>query len=199
MYANQTEKLKNPQVRRSKEWLRTAIIELMKEKPLNDISINELVKKADLSRSAFYNHYESKTDILYEYAVELYLQYVDSILNGDTSTQLQNWKLLLSHYLDWRDFYILIYQNGLSYILYDVQIKNSNRMMAAIEKTLGFQIVDKELYYNVFVPYHRRAEIELTLQWLANGAKESVDEMAQLFASLSSIAAYEHFRVLYYA
>ena len=187
----------NPQVRRTKEWLRSSIISLLREKPLYDISINELVENANLSRSAFYNHYSSKSEILAEYAEELYLNYIATVFRSNTKTQFENWKLLLSHYYEAREFYVLVYDNNLSSLIYDTQIKNRHYMISAIEKTIGYNIVDKELYYNIFVPYHRRAELEYTLSWLKNGAKESIDEMAQLFSSLSSIDAFEHFRLLY--
>ena len=61
----------NPQIRRTKKLLSDALIQLMKQKPFEKISIREIVKQADLSRSAFYTHYSSKEAILYEKVQEI--------------------------------------------------------------------------------------------------------------------------------
>jgi len=190
------EKAENPQARRTREWLRSALIELMKEKPLSEISINELVQKSDLSRSAFYNHYADKLDILREYAEELYIGYIDTVTAAHTVSQFENWKILLQHYADNKEFYILILQNDLLPMLYDIQMKYHGLMGEAVERTLARSIKDKELYYSIFVPYHRSAELRMTLEWLQGSIHKSLDDMAWLFYSFSSQDAYENFRML---
>lgn len=44
--------------------IETALIELLEDKPLDQISISQLVAKAGVSRNAFYRNYRSKEDIL---------------------------------------------------------------------------------------------------------------------------------------
>src|SRR5258706_11652701 len=51
-------------VRRTRKWLQDALIELMKEKPFQDIQITELTARAQVSRPAFYLHFLSKEDLL---------------------------------------------------------------------------------------------------------------------------------------
>lgn len=48
----------------TRECLTTALMQLMKEKPLEKISITELVTRAGVSRTAFYRNYSTKEDIL---------------------------------------------------------------------------------------------------------------------------------------
>ena len=50
--------------RLTKECLTTALMQLMKEKPIDKITITELVKRSGVSRTAFYRNYSSKEDIL---------------------------------------------------------------------------------------------------------------------------------------
>lgn len=47
-------------VRRSQESLIGALLALLKEKPLQDISVNAITEKADVNRSTFYAHYTDK-------------------------------------------------------------------------------------------------------------------------------------------
>ncbi|MBO4902362.1 MAG: TetR/AcrR family transcriptional regulator [Lachnospiraceae bacterium] len=50
--------------RLTRECLTTALMQLMKEKPIDRITITELVERAGVSRTAFYRNYATKEDIL---------------------------------------------------------------------------------------------------------------------------------------
>ena|SRR5699024_8026833 len=49
-----------------KKQITLALLELLKEKPLVDISISELTQKAQIGRVSFYRNYQTKEDILRE-------------------------------------------------------------------------------------------------------------------------------------
>ena len=51
-------------IARSKRALRTALIELMEERGLDGLSVNDLCARADLNRGTFYNHFHDKDDLL---------------------------------------------------------------------------------------------------------------------------------------
>lgn len=51
-------------IARSKRALRTALIELMEERGLDAVSVNDLCARADLNRGTFYNHFHDKDDLL---------------------------------------------------------------------------------------------------------------------------------------
>lgn len=56
----------NPVAIQSQKWLVTALLDLMKEKPYNKITIKEIAEKADLDRSTFYRNINSKEAVLYD-------------------------------------------------------------------------------------------------------------------------------------
>ncbi len=58
-------------VRRTKGLLQSSLLELMKTKPVNSITIKELVDFADINRSTFYLHYHSIYEILEEMEQDL--------------------------------------------------------------------------------------------------------------------------------
>jgi len=51
-------------VRYTKEALRQSLLDLMKEKPVEKISVKELCEKADVNRSTFYVYYGSPQELL---------------------------------------------------------------------------------------------------------------------------------------
>ncbi len=53
----------NPTALKSQQWLTENLLDLMEEKPYEEISIMDICKKADLSRQTFYNYFESKDEL----------------------------------------------------------------------------------------------------------------------------------------
>ena len=54
----------NRQVARSRRRLQKALIGLLKKKPYQKITISKISRRADLARRTFYEHFESKDDLL---------------------------------------------------------------------------------------------------------------------------------------
>ena len=50
--------------RRTRQLLRDAFLTLLKEKRYESISVQDIIERADVGRSTFYVHYESKEDLL---------------------------------------------------------------------------------------------------------------------------------------
>ena len=53
-------------VQRTLQALRTALLELIKEKDYDEISIEEITERANVGRTTFYLHYKDKEDLLME-------------------------------------------------------------------------------------------------------------------------------------
>ncbi|MGN0696972.1 MAG: TetR/AcrR family transcriptional regulator [Oscillospiraceae bacterium] len=51
-------------VRLSRQMLRNALISLLKEKPINKISVREICSTAEINRTTFYKYYGSQYDLL---------------------------------------------------------------------------------------------------------------------------------------
>ena len=49
--------------RMTREILKQSLIELMKTKPIHEISIKKICETADINRSTFYHHYDSQFDL----------------------------------------------------------------------------------------------------------------------------------------
>lgn len=54
----------NPTAVQSQHWLADALIQLMEEKPYEQITIQNICKRADLSRQTFYNVFNNKEEVL---------------------------------------------------------------------------------------------------------------------------------------
>jgi AcrR family transcriptional regulator len=61
--------------------LRTALIELMQEKPFNEITIKEICEQADLNRTTFYLHYTDQFALLADVENEVYQKTLETLKN----------------------------------------------------------------------------------------------------------------------
>lgn len=58
-----------------KEFILSALLKLLKEKPLSAISISELCSRAGVSRMTFYRNYASKEEIIFKHFEEIFEKY----------------------------------------------------------------------------------------------------------------------------
>jgi AcrR family transcriptional regulator len=55
---------KDRRVRRTRQLLQSALLALLQEKRYEDISVQDIIERADVARSTFYVHYVDKDDLL---------------------------------------------------------------------------------------------------------------------------------------
>ena len=82
-------------VQMTKLLLKTALLELMQEKPFEQITIKELCEQADLNRTTFYLHYNDQRDVLSDIEKETMVKTVDYMKNvspdADTIDQIETY------------------------------------------------------------------------------------------------------------
>lgn len=67
-------------IRRTRERLGAALIELIQEKTIDDVSVQEVLDRAGVGRSTFYVHYRDKDDLLLS-QLETFLEMVSTSLS----------------------------------------------------------------------------------------------------------------------
>lgn len=72
--------------RLTKAIIREALIQLLEQKPVGDISIAELCRVAEVSRSTFYSHYSSPEDVLNSIQEEVVTRLVEETAGESLST-----------------------------------------------------------------------------------------------------------------
>ena len=66
------EEHKNRQAIRSRSMLQGALVDLLKEKRYQKITITEIIERAGLTRPTFYAHSETKDDLLPSYVGDIF-------------------------------------------------------------------------------------------------------------------------------
>ena len=64
-------------VRRTKQLLRSALLGLLREKSVDQITVTELTEKADVNRGTFYGHYKDIFDMVEQLENEMFREFSD--------------------------------------------------------------------------------------------------------------------------
>ncbi|MGM9522626.1 MAG: TetR/AcrR family transcriptional regulator [Oscillospiraceae bacterium] len=75
-------------VRLSKQMLRNALISLLKEKPINKISVREICDMAEINRTTFYKYYGSQYDLLADIENNVLDTLSEGIKGGDPAEKM---------------------------------------------------------------------------------------------------------------
>lgn len=78
---------KNRSVRNTKKKLRNALLTLMQEKPVGEITVKELTELADVNRGTFYFHYSDIFSLLHQIEDVFFEQFVEVIDRFDTADE----------------------------------------------------------------------------------------------------------------
>ena len=149
------------------EQLTAALLELLKEKPLEEISISQLCGRAGVGRTSFYRNYQTKEDILRSHVYHLFKEWTGRLGDGAPLDRLI--LAMFTHFEGRRDFYALLNERGLIGLLKDV-----------ILERCGFRPDQeaKAAYASAFAAYSLYGWVEV---WFRRGMRESAAEMAALF------------------
>lgn len=155
-------------------YLANALMDLMEKKPLEEISITELTKKAGVSRMSYYRSFSSKQQIL-----EQYLQSIVEMFRekGEQEGYLGKGhgylQLLYSFqfFRQYNRFALCLHHNSLSSILLD----GLNRYMENYLLPPRADFLIRSHFYAF-----AGALYNLYIQWLLDGMKQKEETMAEI-------------------
>ena len=147
------------------EHLTSSMLELLKEKPINEISISELCGMAGVGRTSFYRNYKEKEDIIKAYVEHLFQDWVDRWKETPDLPVKEVVRIVFSHFEAYREFYTLLNERGLVYLLKDI-----------ILNLCGFN-PEQEMpaaYSSAYVAFFLYGWIEV---WFRRGMKDTTEEL----------------------
>ena len=138
----------NPTAIQSIEWLKNALLLLMKEISYNKIKIKDICEKANLTRQTFYNFFDQKDDILHYYLKK----HLSEMWTKEEKTSPDLSKEIGSKYFrvieDHSEMFTLLIKHKLDYILYD---EITEIIIKRLERDPQYNDSDKYSYQIAFL------------------------------------------------
>lgn len=99
------------------EHITDAVLKLMQSEALSEISISQICEEAGVGRASFYRNFESKEDVVKKHLVKLIQEWGKEFEDrGDPAYFSES---LLRHFYKYKNFYLMLYQQGLSEMIYE--------------------------------------------------------------------------------
>ncbi len=185
---------KDRRIVRTREAIREAFVDLIEEKGFDGISISDITDRADINRSTFYLHYHDKYDLLEKTE--------DEIIGHMKTILIQSGKLDLDTYSTEEGLVPVIiamfeYVKSQTKIMHALLgLKANPGFQSRIKKAIETDLFNLGFFYHknesdLLVPadylitYLSAAHMGVVQTWLANGCRESPEEMARIVARMS--------------
>ena len=171
-------------VKYTKMVLRQSLLELMKSKSINKITVNEICIHADVNRGTFYSHYNDPFDLLKQIETELFTE-IKGML--DTHVLEQSEDLLIELFRCIKEnsdiCKILLGENGdpdfLKTIIYIAQ----EQIISEWKKVIDTK--DNKVFDYLFT-FNANGAVGILQEWIQEGLKEPSDDMAKLVMKITN-------------
>lgn len=152
-----------------KEQITGALLKLLQEKSIEEISISELCGLAGIGRASFYRNFNTKEDILRGYIYKIFRDWTNGYEKKESKQLSELLGLMFAHFEKYIDFYKLLNEKKLIYLLKDVIIGLCG------PKAEHSKI---EAYARAYAAYTLYGWIEV---WFMRGMRETVGEIMDMF------------------
>lgn len=156
-----------------KEAIAIALVDLMGTRPLDQISVKDIVLRAGVGRSSFYRNFGRREDILLlciDHMLQLPPKAAPYSNENVRDSLIIHFQIVKRN----RDFFTLLRRQNLLHLLYQQTCLDVKR-----------SIKDYGLYRNPYqAAFFSGAGASVLIQWIENGFRESESEMADMFIYL---------------
>lgn len=172
------ERKKNAANQLARECMATALVQLLREKPLSAITVSEITQRAGVSRMTYYRNYKKKEDIFLYNLDDLMDEYhreFQHLPQGTTYCDEVNICHCFSYFQKHSDFISALFYSGLGHMLLD----------ALSRYVINYWHCPKDgpgKYYTLLA--FSGSLFNTYMTWATHGKKETPEEMARILSSV---------------
>lgn len=177
-------------VQRTRELLRNALMRLINEKGYDAITIQDITERANLGRTTFYLHYESKDDLLldhhagFDIEIPLAKWSQDEVLGDEAISGLVQY---LKRFVNQRGIYIaIVHGKDGDLIMRGIQEQMALNLEASLKEAFPEQEATMPL--DILCNYIAGAQISLINWWMMNKTGHDALTLARIIQRLQYAA-----------
>ena len=179
------EKKTDRQVIKTKHAIFKAFVELLNEKDVNQITITDIAKKANINRKTFYNYYSDA----YEVMEEIENLTVEAFINNMGTVEFTNMADFLTEIFikftetvnkDLEFFNLLFKTNNRSFLIVKIVEALKEYVQKRIEESNELDIPRFEVVSNFYLS----GVLSVYMNWFMNNYDQSIEEISALLTEL---------------
>jgi AcrR family transcriptional regulator len=174
--SNTTKRYSNRETNRlTREAICTALVILMKEQAFDKISITDIVRRAGVSRTAYYSNYSSKQEILYDLVDSLIFEINQKLLpytdvkTGKAKHLRKFIRVMFEVFYQQQDIYKTLFEAHFNHIILD----SLNESMLS-----NLQDQSDENRYRIY--FNAGALYNVFSMWIQSDMTKTIDEMIEI-------------------
>lgn len=190
-------------VQRTRQALRTALLDLIKKKGYDSISVEEITEHANVGRATFYLHYKDKEDLLLEQFSEMAnekVQLISEIPFSEWLPKTESSKrgrkketlplpllMVFQHIYDNSDFYYLLLKSeNSSRIVERIRRISTESIVRFVETKIQTDPIPllSEVPIEFFASFFSGAMLSSISWWLEEDMRHSPEEITNMFRKL---------------
>jgi len=185
-------------VQRTRELLQKALIELISEREYDAITIQDIVDRANLGRTTFYKHYNSKDELFMNCHEAVVREFGFGLLHPLSREELLSPEaplVMTSAYQHLEDARALLYSifQGKDSLLILRRIRDWRAREIEASLSAAFAEADSTIPFDVLANYLAGAQIALVQWWLEKRLPHTLKNLAQTFHLLQRAAIRDAF------
>jgi AcrR family transcriptional regulator len=179
----------NRQIQRTRQAIQNAYLGLLQESPSRKIKISEICESANIARPTFYNHFQTKDEILLNYLDELldemFFEYRAFQADKERSS-FSNFQSASTQFFQlWQskaELYKLIKTVGAEDLLIE-KLKEHHLKTYHLRAKPAYPVNNPEILA-FFISYISYTFFSILDQWMTNDMKRTPQEMGELMATI---------------
>lgn len=193
-----TQTASNLRTKRTRTLLRTALIDLVKERSFDALTVGEIAERAMVSRAGFYRYYQDKYDLveqLFDESVHTMMSNIDvqprTSTGGDETRALpEAWVKFFEHFVEYEQIYrVVLASKSRSWFLPKMHVSLEKAMHIRVQQPSscvqnGRHVADA--YDRLAPSLAATLLIEVITRWFEEGLRESPREIALRSSKVSS-------------
>lgn len=172
-------------VRRTRGRLHIALMELIVEKGYDRTTVQDLIDRADIGRSTFYAHYETKDDLLLSSLERLDID-IELHIGNDSSDAILSSLGFFRHIAEQRElFQALIGSRGIDIVIRATREALTRRVEATIAERESEGAGSAALPSDARAAFAAGSLLAFLTWWLDNDMPYSPEDMATMFSQMT--------------
>ena len=160
--------------------IRDSLFTLLEDRPIEKISITEIVALAGVSRMSFYRHYQTKEEIIITYIRDTFEQYIDTIKSQNFDSFELASGLFFRFFKENHGNVLSLINNELFHLFLPVFSGFLQTFNQVFDQSPDIPERHLKFYYS----YNAGGLLNLVHEWMKNGMLESEADMSQILKNV---------------